>query len=352
MKKNIISYGIFLLVFLILLPLFSITGLIDVNTLSLWGRYLCFAIAAMGVDLIWGYTGIMTMCHAFFFCMGAYGLGMYLTINNLPAGQEVPDFMSWNSVTSLPLFWRPFSTLIGTIITSIIVTILFGMVSYFIFRRRIKGVFFAIITQAMALALFLLFSRNETMLGGTNGLTNFHYMGPLDLYNPNVKLGIYIATVVVFVLMFLLSSAIVRSKFGRVLVGIRDSESRLRFTGYNVSHYQTAVFVIGALIAMVGGMFYLPQTGIVTPSRMDVTASVEMLIWVALGGRGNLKGAIVGALVVNMLYSLFTSLIPEAWPYMLGLMYVVTVLYLKQGLLGLVSDIATRIKQRNYAKDK
>ncbi|MDO4497493.1 MAG: urea ABC transporter permease subunit UrtC [Bacteroidales bacterium] len=346
MKKDTITYGIFLLIFLVLMPLGNMCGLIETNTLSLWGRYLCFAIAALGVDLIWGYTGIMTMCHAFFFCMGAYGLGMYLTITNLPAGQMVPDFMSWNAVTSLPLFWRPFSTLAGAIITSALVTVLLGMVSYFIFRRRIKGVFFAIITQAMALALFLLFSRNETMLGGTNGLTNFRYLCGLDLYDPQVKVGIYIATVVVLALMFALSSAIVRSKFGRVLVGIRDSESRLRFTGYNVSHYQTAVFVIGALIAMVGGMLYLPQTGIVTPNRMDVTASVEMLIWVALGGRGNLKGAVVGALVVNLLYNLFTSLIPEAWPYMLGLMYVVTVLYLKRGLLGLFSDMLSRIKKK------
>jgi len=352
MKKDLYSYIIFLLIFLIVMPVCNMLGVIEVNTLSLWGRYLCFAIAALGVDLIWGYTGIMTMCHAFFFCMGAYGLGMYLTITNLPAGQAVPDFMSWNNVTSLPLFWRPFSTIWGAVITSVVVTVLLGMISYFIFRRRIKGVFFAIITQAMALALFLLFSRNETMLGGTNGLTNFHYLGVLDLYDPQVKLGIYVATVLVLALMFGLSTAIVRSKFGRVLVGIRDSESRLRFTGYSVSHYQTAVFIIGALIAMVGGMLYLPQTGIVTPNRMDVTASVEMLIWVALGGRGNLKGAVIGALVVNLLYSLFTSIIPEAWPYMLGLMYVVTVLYLKQGLLGLGSDIIKRIFKKKYATNQ
>ncbi len=347
MNKDKITYLSFLGIFMLIMPLCNLCGLIETNTLSLWGRYLSFAIAAIGVDLIWGYTGIMTMCHAFFFCLGAYGLGMYLTISNLPQGAEVPDFISWNGMDHLPIFWLPFQSVAGTIFTTLIITILVGMISYFIFRRRIKGVFFAIITQALALALYLLFSRNETMLGGTNGLTNFRYLAGLDLYNPNVKVGIYIATVAMLGIIYYLASKISQSKFGRVLIGIRDSESRLRFAGYNVSHYQTAVFIIGAVIAMIGGMLYLPQTGIITPSKMDVTASVEMLIWVALGGRGNLKGAVIGALVVNLLYSLFTSLLPQAWPYILGLMYVVTVLFLPNGLLGLSKSMFNKIKNLN-----
>ena len=324
MQKDKLTYILFLLVFLVLLPVANICGIIDIDTMTLWGRYFCFAIAAIGVDLIWGYTGIMTMCQAFFFCLGAYGIGMYMTVANMPAGQAVPDFMSWNAVTTLPLFWRPFEGFGGTLIACLIISVGFAMISYFIFRRRIKGVFFAIITRALAWAMYLLFSRNETMLGGSNGLTNFQYLLGFDLRTPEVKLGLYIFTVVMLGVIFFLSKKLTESKFGKVLVGIRDSESRLRFTGYRVVQYQTAIFIIGTLIAVIAGMLYLPQTGIVTPGRMTVKASIEMLIWVALGGRGNLKGAVIGALIVNVLYSLFTSIMPDAWPYILGLLYVVT----------------------------
>lgn len=348
MHKDKLTYTLFLLVFLIAFPAANIFGLVDTNTLTLWGRYFCFAIVAIGVDLIWGYTGIMTMCQAFFFCLGAYGLGMYLTITNMPEGQVVPDFMSWNQIDSLPLFWQPFQTFWGTLIASLIATTAFAMISYLIFRRRIKGVFFAIITQALALAMFLLFSRNETMLGGSNGLTNFRYILGFDLRTEEVKIGLYILTVAMLAVIFFFSKKLTKSKFGKVLIGIRDSESRLRFTGYKVAHYQTAIFIIGALIATIAGMLYIPQTGIVTPGRMDVKASIEILIWVALGGRGNLKGAVLGALIVNILYSLFTSLMPDAWPYILGLLYVITVLYMKKGILGLFGSLVEWIRARNF----
>ncbi|MCD7973024.1 MAG: urea ABC transporter permease subunit UrtC [Candidatus Azobacteroides sp.] len=344
MQKDKLFYILFILVFLVIMPVGNLTGLIHTNTMTLWGRYLCFAIAAIGVDLIWGYTGIMTMCHAFFFCLGAYGLGMYMTISNLPAGQAVPDFMTWNQVESLPFFWVPFQSFPGAVVFGLLFTGVFAFLfSYFIFRRRIKGVFFAIITQALALAMYLLFSRNETLLGGSNGLTNFRYLLGMDLYTEEVKLGLFLFTACMLVLIFFLSRKLTESKFGKVLIGIRDSESRLRFAGYKVVSYQTAIFVIGAIIAAIAGMLYLPQTGIITPGRMDVKASIEMLIWVALGGRGNLKGAIIGALIVNLLYNLFTSLIPEAWPYILGLLYIITVLYLNNGIMGLLQNIANKL---------
>lgn len=343
---------IILLIFVVLLPIANLIGLVPIDTVTLWGRYLCFAIAAIGVDLIWGYTGIMTMCHAFFFCLGAYGMGMYLTLFNLPEGEVVPQFMAWNQVETLPLFWKPFQTFGGAIIATIIATIGFGSISYFIFRRRIKGVFFAIITQAIAWAMFLLFSRNETLLGGSNGLTNFQEMMGLDLRSDSVKLGLYIFTALVLGGVYFGAKAITNSKFGKLLIGVRDSESRLRFTGYKVAHFQTAIFIIGALIAMIAGMLYLPQTGIVTPGRMDVRASIEMLIWVALGGRGNLKGAIIGALIVNLLYSVFTSIMPDAWPYVLGAMYVVTVLYLDKGVIGLGQKIMDKFKSKSVKLSK
>ncbi len=341
-----------LIIFLILLPVANLIGLLPIDTVTLWGRYLCFAIAAIGVDLIWGYTGIMSMCQAFFFCLGAYGMGMYLTIFNLPEGATVPQFMEWNQITELPLFWLPFQSFGGALIATIIATVGFASISNLIFKRRIKGVFFAIITQALAWAMFLLFSRNETLLGGSNGLTNFPNMMGLDLRSDSVKLGLYIVTVIVLGAIYWGAKALTNSKFGKLLIGVRDSESRLRFTGYKVAHFQTAIFIIGALIAMVAGMLYLPQTGIVTPGRMDVRASIEMLIWVALGGRGSLKGAIIGALIVNLLYSIFTSLMPEAWPYILGALYVIVVLYLDKGVLGLGATIMNKLKSKGVSLSK
>ncbi|MDR0614121.1 MAG: urea ABC transporter permease subunit UrtC [Dysgonamonadaceae bacterium] len=345
MHNNKLLYILFGIIFLILLPVANVAGMIDAGTMALWGRYLCFAIAAIGIDLIWGYTGIMSMCHAFFFCLGAYGLGMFMTVSNLPEGQAVPDFMSWNRVESLPFFWIPFQNFFSAIVSCLVVTGIFAFLfGYFIFRRRIKGVFFAIITQAFALAMYLLFSRNETLLGGSNGLTNFKYILGFDLHSGNVKLALYLITAVFLILIFFLSKKLTESKFGKVLAGIRDSESRLRFTGYKVVSYQTVIFIIGALIAAIGGMLYLPQTGIITPGRMDVKASIEMLVWVALGGRGNLKGAVTGALIVNLLYNIFTSLMPEAWPYILGALYIITVLFLKNGIAGLFGSRSTPIR--------
>ncbi len=343
---------VLLSIFIVLLPAAYLIGVISIDTITIWGRYLCFAIAAIGVDLIWGYTGIMSMCQAFFFCLGAYGMGMYLTLYNLPETSTVPLFMEWNSIESLPLFWQPFQTFAGAIVATIVVTILFASISNFIFRRRIKGVFFAIITQAIAWAMFLLFSRNETLLGGTNGLTNFQSFMGLDLREDSVKMGFYIATVIILAAIYIGSKKLTQSKFGKLLVAVRDSESRLRFTGYKVSNFQTAIFIIGALIAMVAGMLYLPQTGIVTPGRMDVRASIEMLIWVALGGRGSLKGAVIGALIVNLLYSFFTSLIPDAWPYVLGALYVITVLYLDKGVLGLGEIIKAKLNIKGFKLSK
>ena len=350
-KKDRMLYIAFIAIFIVLLPVAYKAGITDISTITLWGRYFCLVIAAIGVERIWGYTGIMTMCHALFFCIGAYAMGRYMTIGNLPEGADVPDCMKWNQIESLPFFWLPFKSMPGTIITGIIVTgIVSGTLGYLIFRRKIKGVFFAIITQALALAMYLLFSRNETMLGGSNGLTNFRYLFSFDLHSDNVKLGMYVVTVIAMAMVFYLAGNITKSKFGKILVGIRESESRLRFTGYKVVNYQTAVFIIGAIIAAIGGMLYLPQTGIITPGRMDVRASIEMLIWVALGGRGNLKGAVIGALLVNILYSVCTSLFPQAWPYILGFLYIAVVLYPRNGLIGLYSEISEKVKSFTYKK--
>lgn len=328
---------IFLVLFVLVLPVGYLMGWISVNTVSEWGRYFCFAIAAIGIDLIWGYTGIMSMCQAFFFCLGGYAVGMHLLLKATALqGHVLPDFMTWNSFTTLPAFWVPFRGAVPAILLALVVPALVALaIGFFIFRSRIRGVYMAIITQALALAMYLLFLRNETRLGGTNGLTGFRTWFGFDLATSGTKLGLYFISLGMLIVLYLLCRKLVQSKFGKLLQAIRDSEFRVGYTSYRVLNYKLTVFVIAAVLCGLAGMLYVPQTGIITPGRMDVTASVEMLMWVALGGRGRLRGAIIGALVVNCLYSFFTSWLPQGWLFVLGGLYVFTVLYFDKGFLGI-----------------
>jgi urea transport system permease protein len=345
MEKKI-YYLLFLAFFALLLPAGHLMGWVSINTISLWGRYFCFAIAALGIDLIWGYTGILSMCQAFFFCLGSYGIAMHMLLKS--SGSALPEFMVWNKVESLPFFWVPFQSLGLTLILCLLVpSVLAFVIGYVLFRSRIKGVYMAIITQALALAMWLLFLRNETGLGGTNGLTDFKTLLGLPLSNTYVKLGLYLTSLLLLCLAYFACYKITHSKFGKVLQAIRDSESRVSFTAYKVMDYKLAVFVVAALLAAVGGMLYAPQTGIITPGRMDVKASVEMVMWVALGGRGKLKGAVAGALLVNFLYSICTSLFPDSWLYILGFLFVITVLFFDKGFVGLM-DTLTKRKEPCY----
>lgn len=336
----------FLLFFAVVLPVGNLLGLVSINTVSVWGRYFCFAIAAMGIDLIWGYTGIMSMCQAFFFCLGGYAMGMHLLLKATALqGRLLPDFMTWNSITALPGFWKPFQHFLPALLLSLLVpAVVAGIIGFFIFRSRIKGVYMAIITQAFALGMYLLFLRNETVLGGTNGLTDFRTLLGLDLSAASTKLGLYWVSLVLLCLLYLLCHQLVHSKFGKVLQAVRDSEFRVGYTAYRVLNYKLAIFIIAALLCGLAGMLYTPQTGIITPGRMDVTASVEMLMWVALGGRGRLRGAIIGALLVNCLYSVCTSLFPQGWLFILGFLYVLTVLYFDKGFLGLFETLGKKMR--------
>ncbi|WAC14998.1 urea ABC transporter permease subunit UrtC [Dyadobacter pollutisoli] len=347
--KDYRLYLAFLALFLILLPVGNLLGLVSTNTISLWGRYFCFAIVAIGVDLIWGYTGILSMCQAFFFCLGGYALAMHIVLSGAGAsnGSDLPDFMVWNQVQSLPFFWVPFQSFGLAIILGLLIPAAFAFVfGYFIFRSRIKGVYMAIITQALALAMWLLFLRNETMLGGTNGLTDFKSLLGFSLSAANVKLGLYLLSLILLCCFYYLSKKLVNSKFGKVLQAIRDSESRTSYTAYRVLDYKLAIFIFSAVLAAVAGMLYAPQTGIITPGRMDVKASVEMVMWVALGGRGKLKGAILGALTVNFLYSICTSLFPDSWLFILGFLFVITVLYFDKGFFGAIEALGEKLKRK------
>lgn len=350
LNKKTFDYWTFVVLFLVILPVGNLLGFISTNTISLWGRYFCFAIAAIGVDILWGYTGILCMSQAFFFCLGGYGIAMYMLLNSTSDGSAgvLPNFLQWNGVSELPFFWEPFHSFPLALILCLTVPALFaGIFGYFIFRSRLKGVYFAIITQALALAMWLLFLRNETMLGGTNGLTDFKFLVGLDLTSTSVKLGLYVFSCLVLIAVYIGGKYLVNSKFGKILIAIRDSESRVRYTSYEVKNYKLVVFILAAVIAAVGGMLYVPQTGIITPGRMEVKASIEMIVWVALGGRGNLKGAILGTLFVNFLYSVFTTILPGSWLYVLGILFIISVLYLDQGLIGLPKQIKILLAKKN-----
>jgi urea transport system permease protein len=349
MQKKI-YYLLFIAFFALLLPAGHLMGFVSINTISLWGRYFCFAIAALGIDLIWGYTGILSMCQAFFFCLGSYGIAMHMLLKTTAAnGALLPDFMVWNKMEHLPFFWVPFQSPGVSLLLCLLIPSLFAFITgYVLFRSRIKGVYMAIITQALALAMWLLFLRNETGLGGTNGLTDFKTLLGFSLSDTYVKLALYLISLLLLCAAYFMCYKITHSKFGKVLQAIRDSEPRVSFTAYKVMDYKLAVFVVAALLAAVGGMLYAPQTGIITPGRMDVKASVEMVMWVALGGRGKLKGAVAGALLVNFLYSICTSMFPDSWLYILGFLFLITVLFFDKGFVGLIDAVTKRKLQTSH----
>jgi urea transport system permease protein len=315
-------------------------------TLNLFGKYLTYAILALGIDLIWGYTGVLSLGHGVFFGLGAYAMGMHLM---LEIGKKsvyqnmLPDFMVWNRVTELPLFWTPFYsaafTLFALAAVPGIVACIFGFLT---FRSRIRGVYFSIITQALALCAWLTFNRNSMNLGGTNGLSGFKTMFGFPLNEPATQRGLYVATALCLCGAYLLCRWIVRSPAGKVLVAIRDSETRVLFCGYSPAAFKLFVFTVSAVLAGVAGGLYVGQVGIITPARIGVLPSIEMIIWVAVGGRGTLIGPVVGAFGVNWLQSLLTTHYPDLWILVLGGMFVTVVLFIPDGIVGTAQRVMAR----------
>ncbi len=308
-------------------------------TLNRFGKFLAFAILALGLDLIWGYTGILSLGQGVFFGIGAYCMGMHLMLaigSESVYGSALPDFMVWNQVKELPFFWTPFYSFLAAVSLGILVPMLcawlFGLLA---FRSRIKGVYFAIITQAVALSAWLVFNRNETNLGGTNGLTDFKQLLGFRLSEPGTQRALYVVTVLALGGAYFLCRWIVQSRAGKVLVAVRDSEQRVLFSGYSPSNYKVFVFVVSAGLAGLAGLLYVPQVGIITPAQIGVLPSLEMVIWVAVGGRGTLVGAIIGAVGVNFGRSILTNYFPELWPFFLGGLFIAVVLLFPDGLVGL-----------------
>ena len=319
--------------------------------LNLFGKFLAYAILALGIDLIWGYTGILSLGQGVFFGLGAYVMGMHLM---LAIGKQsvyqstLPDFMVWNQVKALPLFWKPFYSFGVTLAGIFLVPALFALVFGFLaFRSRIRGVYFAIITQALALVIWLLFNRNELNLGGTNGLTDFKTVLGFDLLSPSTQRGLYITTVLCLIGSYLLCRWITKSRLGKVLTATRDNEHRVRFSGYSPANYKLFVFVVSAALAGLAGALYVPQVGIITPSQIGVIPSIEMVIWVAVGGRGTLAGAVVGAIGVNWARSFLTTSYPDLWLIFLGSLFVGVVLFIPDGIMGSLRHL--RLRRRTTA---
>ncbi len=325
-------------------------------SLNRFGKFLAFAILALGLDLIWGYTGILSLGQGVFFGLGAYCMSMHmmLTIGKESVyGSDMPDFMVWNQVKELPLFWKPFYSFPAAVIGAILVPMLFALIfGFFAFRSRIKGVYFAIITQALALVAWLVFNRNDTNLGGTNGLTDFKQVLGYRLSEPGTQRVLYILTVLCLGAAYLLCQWIIRSRAGRVLVAVRDSEKRVVFSGYTPANYKLFVFVVAAALAGLAGMLYAPQVGIITPAQIGVLPSLEMVIWVAVGGRASLAGAVLGAVSVNYGRSVLTNYFPELWPFILGGLFVLVVLLFPDGLIGMMRKGKSLLSQRKVGDDR
>jgi urea transport system permease protein len=320
--------------------------------LTLTGKYLCYAMLAMAVDLIWGYCGILSLGHAAFFSLGGYAMGMYLMREIGPRGVYgdpiLPDFMVFLNWKTLPWFWYGFNhfafAMLMVIIAPGLLAFAFG---WFAFRSRVTGVYLSIITQALTYALMLAFFRNDMGFGGNNGFTDFKDILGFDLHSDRVHVVLLVTTAIMLATSYLVCRMIVASRAGRVIRAIRDAESRTRFLGYRVESFKLWIFVFSAVLAGIAGALYVPQIGIINPGEFSPINSIEIVIWVAVGGRGTLYGAAAGAALVNYAKTYFTSAFPEVWSYALGALFVLVTLFLPRGIIGLVSG---RAKKRGTAQ--
>lgn len=341
-----------LAIFAIVMPLACWAGWMEVSTLNTWGKFLAIAIMAIGLDLVWGYTGMLSLCQSMFFTFGGYCMGMHLAMHGPLDGEGIPRclFVVTSQVSGfqLPHFWRPFGSFAAAlalmVVTAGVVAFIFA---WFAFRSRVKGVYFSIITQALTIAFWLMFCRNEMRLCGTNGLTNFVSLVGFDLRQPATKLGLYLITVAALVAAVVFAQWLVRTRAGRVLIAVRDNESRLRFAGYQPLSYKVWVFTLAAILGASGGALYAPQNGIMTPEYMTAKESVVVVVMVALGGRGTIYGGIVGALLYKYLELKLSTLMANNWYFVLGGLFIAVVLFLPDGLVGAWRKLGTWLVQRS-----
>ncbi|WP_321334033.1 urea ABC transporter permease subunit UrtC [Breoghania sp.] len=321
---------------------------------SLLGKYMCYALLALSVDLVWGYCGILSLGHGAFFALGGYAMGMYLMrqigARGVYGNPDLPDFMVFLNWKELPWYWYGFDSFpFAFAMVAIVPGLLAFVFGWFAFRSRVTGVYLSIITQAMTYALLLAFFRNDMGFGGNNGLTDFKDILGFSVQAEGTRAALFFATVVAVALGFLIARAVTRSKLGKVLVAVRDAESRTRFLGYRVEHYKLFVWVLSAMMAGVAGALYVPQVGIINPGEFAPANSIEVVIWVAVGGRGTLVGAVLGAVLVNFAKTWFTAAFPEFWLFALGGLFVAVTLFLPRGIVGTVAHGWSALRQRRLS---
>ena len=314
--------------------IFIMPVVLPIVRLNQLGRFLALAIAALGIDLIWGYTGLLSLGHGIFFALGGYALAMHLQLAPLKAG-SLPEFMNLYGVTEIPWFWKPFGSFGFTTIAVILIPALLGAIlGYLVFRNRIRGVYFSILTQAATIVFFNFFNGQQKLFNGTNGLTNYKTILGATVNTPQTQFVFYTLTVLFLVAVYALSRWLTVGRFGNLLIAIRDDESRVRFTGYNPTGFKVFVFAISAALAGIAGAMYTLQTGIISPKAMDIAFSIEMVIWVAVGGRATLVGAILGTLVVNFGKTFLSEKYPDSWLFFQGALFLIVVTVLPDGLIG------------------
>ena len=361
-KKAIWVIGIFLAV-AVLVPMANLLippgqfGHVPTYLVSLMGKYLAYAILALALDLVWGYCGILSLGHGAFFALGGYAMGMYLMrqigTRGVYGNPVLPDFMVFLNYSELPWFWLGFDNFWFAMLMVVFVPGLLAFVfGFFAFRSRVTGVYLSIITQAMTFALLLAFFRNDMGFGGNNGLTDFKDILGVSVQAQSTRATLFAATAIALALSVLVCSMIVNSKLGKVMVAVRDAESRTRFLGYRVEYVKLFAFTVSAIMAGIAGALYVPQGGIINPSEFDPANSIEVVIWTAVGGRGTLIGPIIGAIVVNLGKSWFTTTLPELWLFALGALFVFTTLFLPKGIVGLWNQVLGRMRRQPEPEER
>ncbi|MEG4112020.1 MULTISPECIES: urea ABC transporter permease subunit UrtC [unclassified Microcoleus] len=319
------------LTFILLIP-----GILPDVRLNQLGRFLALAIAALGIDLIWGYTGLLSLGHGVFFAIGGYAFAMHLKLQIPPtASSQLPEFMNLYGVNELPWFWQPFYSFPFSALAVVLIPAILGaLLGYLVFRNRIRGVYFSILTQAATIVFFNFFNGQQKLINGTNGLTDFKTLFGATVNDRDTQYIFYILTIIFLAATYALCRWLTSGRFGRLLVAIRDDEVRLRFSGYNPTGYKVLVFAISAGLAGIAGALFTVQTGIISPKAMDIAFSIEMVIWVAVGGRATLSGAILGTLLVNFGKSFLSEQFPEVWLFFQGALFLIVVTVLPDGIVG------------------
>ncbi len=349
-RMGIFLAGLFVLAVVVPVGNLALEGQpVPTYLVALIGKYLCYALLAVALDLVWGFCGILSLGHGAFFALGGYAMGMYLMREigdrGVYANPSVPDFMVFIGWKELPWYWWGFDHFALAAAMVVIAPGLLAFVfGWFAFRSRVTGVYLSIITQAMTYALMLAFFRNDMGFGGNNGLTDFKDILGFDLAQPATKVGLMVLSALALAGGLVLARWVTGSRLGKVLVCVRDAESRTRFLGYRVEHYKLFIFTLSAMMAGVAGALYVPQVGIINPSEFSPANSIEIVIWVALGGRGTLVGAALGAIVVAAAKTVLTGALPEAWLYALGALFILVTLVLPTGVVGALEDMLSRLR--------